>query len=238
MFHITRVIPRRIKLKLKSLLNKPDMELSLRGLRKNGFRPTRTIDVGAYKGEATRIIKRVFPETAVLMIEPRQDNNLYLKRICQDYPDCQYINTLVGAIEKEKANFFINGPYSQVVTEGRNDEKRYIQLSMTTLDKLTAQRYFLRPHFLKLDVEHYELEVLKGAKSIMNTVEVIIMEISFIQNCVTPAFYDTVKFMNEYGFCLYDICTFFYRPKNNGLWQIDAIFVKKKSPLLASDSQN
>lgn len=40
------------------------------------------------------MIKRVFPETAVLMIEPRQDNNRYLKRICTDYPDCQYFQDL------------------------------------------------------------------------------------------------------------------------------------------------
>lgn len=227
MFQIARIIPKRFKLQLKSLLAKPDMELSLQWLRRSGFSPKYAIDVGAYKGEVTRMIKYAFPETSVLMIEPCPENNLYLQKTCRHYPGCQYINALVGATEKDKVNFLKVGPYSCVPMQGSNPDNKYIQLPMTTLDNLTASTPFSKPDFLKLDVEGYELEVLKGAQSIMNSVEAILLEISVIPTGEIPVFYEVAEFMDRLGFRLYDICTFFYQPQDKALWRINTIFIRK-----------
>jgi hypothetical protein len=49
-----------------------------------------------------------------------------------------------------------------------------------------------------------------------------------------PLFHEVVAFMVEYGFHAYDISSFFWRPYDNALWQVDMIFVHKSSKLLES----
>ena len=43
-----------------------------------------------------------------------------------------------------------------------------------------------------------------------------------------------LAYMAARGFRVYDVCTFFRRPYDNALWQMDMVFVKATSPLMAS----
>ena len=49
-----------------------------------------------------------------------------------------------------------------------------------------------------------------------------------------PLFHEATQFMSERGFQVYDICTFFRRPHDGALWQVDVIFVRSSSLLVAS----
>jgi len=49
-----------------------------------------------------------------------------------------------------------------------------------------------------------------------------------------PLFHEAAQFMSERGFQMYDICSFFRRPYDGALWQVDVIFVRVSSPLVAS----
>lgn len=234
--YMPRFIPKSVKLKMKRKFKIPHMHLSLLKLKQNGFRPNWAIDVGAFVGEWTLMLKSIFPDTAALMIEPLSEKKPFLEKICKDYPDCQYVSALVGAEEKEKIPFIIRESGSHLPLHSMKENTRYVQLPLTTLDKLTSGSPFSKSNFLKLDIQGYELEALKGAKSVLETVEVIVMEISLIPIDNAPIFYDVIKFMDEQNFRLYDICTFWYRPLDGGLWQIDAFFCKKTSHLVASNN--
>jgi len=65
--------------------------------------------------------------------------------------------------------------------------------------------------------------------------EAVLMEVNLIGIYGdAPLLDETVAFMATRGFRVYDICSFMRRPYDGALWQIDAVFVRRTSPLLAS----
>ena len=55
-------------------------------------------------------------------------------------------------------------------------EKRDIKVS--TLDEILLNEIFLYPLLIKMDVQGYELEVLKGAKNLLKKTDYLLLEVS------------------------------------------------------------
>jgi hypothetical protein len=111
--------------------------------------------------------------------------------------------------------------------------------SMTTLAHVLGDRDLEQPDFLKLDVQGYEIEVLKGAEYLLEErcVEAIMMEVSLLEiNEGAPLFADVCQYMDRHSYQLYDICSFMRRPLDQALWQVDGIFVNSDSDLVSSRS--
>ena len=108
---------------------------------------------------------------------------------------------------------------------------------MRTLDSICSEAGFEKIDLLKLDVQGYELEVLRGAeRSLLNT-EVILMEVSLLGvNQGAPLVNEVLQFMAQRNFRAYDVCSFIRRPLDNALWQSDFVFVNEASHLLAKQS--
>lgn len=88
------------------------------------------------------------------------------------------------------------------------------------------------PDLLKLDVQGYELEVLKGAEQSLPHIRVILAEVNLLdihQN--VPLLAEIVSWLNERDWVAYDICGLTRRPLDRALWQADFIFVPRHSPL-------
>jgi FkbM family methyltransferase len=206
---IARIIPAHLRYKLSgSILPQDTLWWSLYNLKLNGFRPKRIIEVGAYRGGWTRACKKIFPSAAIMMIEPHISENKFLRRFCKGHPDCCYVNALVVASEKEKVPFSTSEVNlgSRVLAEPEAKKNNYIELSMTTLDSLTEETLFRKSQLFKLDVQGYELEVLKGAGTILNYVEVIIAEASLIPIISeAPLFGEVIKSLRDLDFRIYDI---------------------------------
>jgi FkbM family methyltransferase len=116
-------------------------------------------------------------------------------------------------------------------------EDARIELAMSTLDKVIEDRALHPPHMLKLDVQGFELEVLRGATRTLKAadLEVVVMEVSLIDiNVEAPLIYEVLGFMTRHHFSMYDICSFMRRPLDRALWQIDSVFVRDTSRLVAS----
>jgi FkbM family methyltransferase len=172
------------------------------------------------------------------MIEPQRDKKAELDIVAGKLPDVDYASALVGAELRDSVSFHVNDTVSSVLPEKESTAAEQTTLPMTTLDRLTEGTRFEDPGFLKLDVQGYELEVLRGAESLLSrgNVEVLLMEVSLIEiNEGAPLAADVLSFMDERGYQLYDICSFFRRPLDDALWQIDSIFVRKDSDLVASN---
>lgn len=106
---------------------------------------------------------------------------------------------------------------------------------MTTLDALVKNSIFACPDLIKLDVQGYEIEVLKGGIETLASGTGVLMEVNLIDiNKGAPLFHDAVAFMADRGFRVYDICSFGCRPYDRALWQVDVIFVNSSSPLVSS----
>jgi|GEM_PF-6087469 len=84
--------------------------------------------------------------------------------------------------------------------------------------------------FLKLDVQGYEMKILKGGGDILDRVEFILLEASLQPlNAGAPLVDEILTFMRARGFLMYDICSFSRRPPQRLLSQIDLLMVRETS---------
>lgn len=229
------LVPDSLKERVKTALGVPGVESTLINMKRIGFAPGIVIDVGAFKGAWTRVCKNVFPESHVLMVEPQALRLDDLRKVAEQLGDVELVAALVGESKREGVTFHESGSASSVLTEAENVCTTSTALSMTTLDEITEGTKFSQPDFLKLDVQGYELNVLKGAQKTLSTAEAVLMEVNLLPIYVdAPLLHDVTAFMAERDFRLYDICSFFRRPLDGALWQLDAVFLRTSSRLLAS----
>jgi FkbM family methyltransferase len=205
-------------------------------MRHLGFSPGIAIDVGAYIGDWTLGFKRIFPCARMLMVEPQPNYLDRLREMAVACPDIELAPVLLGAHQSNSVPFHLCESASSVLTEcAKSEPVTAISVPMTTLDEVTSRSIFACPDFIKLDVQGYELEVLKGGERTMCSAEAVLMEVNLLRVLEgAPLFHETTQFMSERGFQVYDICTYFRRPYDGALWQLDVIFVRTSSPLVAS----
>jgi FkbM family methyltransferase len=234
---VSALVPNRWKRQIKSaLFEAPDTEVSLRRMQRLGFNPAVAIDVGAYIGEWTRGFKRIFPTARILMVEPQPSHLDRLRAVAAAINGVELAPVLCGAQERGSVPFHVCESASSVLMESvRPTVVRAISVPMTTLDTFTANTVFAQPNFIKLDVQGYELEVLRGGERALASAEAVLMEVNLLGILDgVPLFHEVTQFMSERGFQVYDICTFFRRPYDGALWQLDVIFVRSSSPMVAS----
>ena len=104
--------------------------------------------------------------------------------------------------------------------------------TIRTLDALTGA--LDGPALLKIDAQGYELEILKGSGRCLPSIDAILLEVAVIEiNEGAPLLHDVVAFMRERDFVACDLLEIHRRPLDRALSQIDLMFVRQNSPLLA-----
>lgn len=212
----------------------PSEESSFRVLLKKGFRPSHCIDVGAFEGNWALSFSRVFPNCSVLMVEPQENKVAYLqgKALEQLPKGTRYVTALLGADDNTEVEFITMGTGSSVFEEISSFPRTRAQRTLTKLDTLLFDfPEFSRAGVLKLDAQGYELEILKGAELLLESVDVIIMEVSVIPyNINAPLHAEVVHVLEKYNFRMFDYCSQM-RNESGVLSQMDVMFIRSGSDL-------
>jgi FkbM family methyltransferase len=205
-------------------------------LKENGFVPSVVVDIGANRGNWTLEVARVFPSSTFILIDADPANAADLMAVCQSVPRSTFHSTLLGGDTRGDIPFFQMGTGSSVMPELTSADRKEIKLAMTTLDALIGG-YMSSPGLIKLDVQGYELEVLRGAEHCLKSAEVVMLECSLLEyNEGAPLFAEVVDFMKDRGFLVYDICGAMRR-RDGVLFQADIVFVRENSSLRKSFRQ-
>jgi FkbM family methyltransferase len=233
---ISPLLPERWKRYIKAeLFQVPETESSLRRMKRLGFNPLVAIDVGGYVGDWTRSFKQVFPESRVLMIEPQASKTAVLAKVAAELPNVEVTSALLGSRVEANVGFRESEMASSVLEESENRRPPTTYLPMTTLDAITEGTPFTKPNFIKLDVQGYEIEVLRGGGRTLESAEAVLMEVNLLGlHEGVPLFHESAEYMGKQGFQVYDLCSLIRRPYDGALWQADVIFVRSCSPLLSS----
>ncbi len=235
-----RLLPRSVKEAAKKEIitrfNVPSMDWSLENMRRLGFRPRGVLDIGAYLGEWTEATRKIFPDASYLMLEAQADKREALEKVKAQHPaSVHYRIALLGPENREQVEFnqYQSAPTgSSMLADHGNSPARRVVCRMETLDSILAAEKFLFPELIKIDVQGYELEVLKGAPRALASAQAIAMEVSLMELYRgNPLMHEVIAFMYERGFQAYDVPTLMRRPSDQALWQIDIIFVKATSAL-------
>jgi FkbM family methyltransferase len=231
---VKRLCPPPLKQKIKLACGAPDTAACLAAMKRRGFHPKVAIDVGAYAGEWTLSLRQLFSDTRILMVEPQAARRERLQALAQGHETVEFAPVLLGPAAANRVTFYQAETGSSVLRDPGNNSAQSTAMEMTTLDAAVRATPFERADFLKLDVQGYELEVLKGAEQVLPSVEAVMMEVNLIAIYQgAPLADEAVAFMAARGFRVYDVCTFFRRPHDFALWQIDMVFVRATSPLMA-----
>lgn len=108
--------------------------------------------------------------------------------------------------------------------------------AIVTIDELLYERQSFVPELVKLDIQGFELEALKGATSAFGATQNFIIE-TFLFHFMKhmPLTLDCIKFMAERGYDLYDVTDYLRRPLDGALPQIDLGFALREGSLRSSD---
>jgi len=192
-------------------------------------------DVGANVGEFTECVLAFQPWAIVHAFEPISEVFEVLQRKFKDYPGIFCRNVALGRERGEQAiNVSSYAQASSFLENGRVLNDRVYGIDFTpvkteTVRVKTAAGYARASgvdciKLLKLDVQGYELEVLKGTEPILDRIEFIYTEVQFQELYKNgPMFDEVYEFLNRRGFELLRMTSF--RADDDGrLMECDMIF--------------
>jgi FkbM family methyltransferase len=195
-------------------------------LQRQGLRVKTLIDVGAFEGEWTLGMRLVFPDATCFCVEPLHEKANIL-RAKFSAADVTIFEHLVGAQNASAIPFYVLESGSSALPElsGNHDAPRL--LDMTTLDALFSAGNIERPCLLKLDVQGFELEVLKGAGHLLTSVDLIQLELSWLNyNEQAPLVGDVLPVLQQLGFVPFDMPGLHRRADSWALIQCDMVFCR------------
>jgi FkbM family methyltransferase len=200
-----------------------------------GFRPRTVIDVGV--ATKTEELYQAFQDADILLVEPLAEFEPFLRDICRSYK-AQYVLAAAGenpgsAIINVHPDKFGSSLLKEFEGPGVDGVPR--EIPVVTVDELCASRNLAGPFLMKVDVQGAELQVLAGATHTLQQTEVVILEVTLFGTLLGgPQLAETVARMKQYGFAVYDIFGFNYRPLDNALCQVDMVFVQEAGPFRQS----
>jgi FkbM family methyltransferase len=219
------------------------MDYLLEDLKQRGLDCQTIMDVGANITAWSRMAKKIFPAANFCLIEPQIEMKESLEEFCKEFKNSVYF--LAGAGSKKDVltltvtddtlgSSFLPEPETHLRESGKQRE-----IQIITIDDLIDSSGIKLPDLMKLDIQGFELEALKGATKTFGHTEVYILEvslISFFNMPGAPLFADVINFMMERDYVVYDFPGFYRRPLDGALGQCDICFVKKNGFLRKENS--
>ncbi len=199
---------------------------ALRRILATGWHVYEVIDVGAARGEWTTECRRLLPEARYLLIDPLPENAPLLEQMVAGDGKLAYWQGAVGSVDGHLA-IRSHGDQSSVLMAA-DEEFRGAELlvELRTLDSFLDSGHVRRPNLVKLDVQGYELEVLRGATRVLQAAGAVLVELSFRRLYVDqPLAHEVIGLLADHGFRIADICTYSQRARDGALLQADVLFV-------------
>jgi FkbM family methyltransferase len=236
---ITRVI-RMFDLEIHRASHSDPMERFLRFLANKGFRPKCVLDVGANRTTWSAMASKIFPTAKFVLIEPQQEMKGALEAFCASHQSSRYVMAGAGAKPGELVQTIWEDRQGSSFLAPVEDEKSPLRekrkTPIVTIDSIFAQQDPL-PELVKLDIQGFELEALKGANCLFGFTECFILEVSlFAYMPGLPEFGEVIEFMRQRHYVVYDLCGSCPRPHDGALGQMDLAFVKAKGKFRASNA--
>jgi FkbM family methyltransferase len=204
-------------------------------LRAKGFRPRVVLDIGAAKGVWSERAAGLFPEATFYLFDPLEESEPSLRALAGRDPRFHYFLMALG---RERATLAINvardPEASSLLDFPSQDQAVRRMVPVETVDGLLASGRIPSPDLVKLDVQGFELEVLKGGSALFDAARVFVVEVSlfeFMPGC--PLAHEVIAYFGQRGHRLFDVAGMLRRPFQDDLGQMDLVFVRHDSPLVA-----
>jgi FkbM family methyltransferase len=192
------------------------------------------IDGGANTGQYARRIRGIFKGN-LLCIEPIKDN--FNRLLIENKNDSKFYaaNVAVGPADAVKKFYVSNSdgmsssiykPKKHLIIYPEVTFEKIATVKMTRIDSMELAKKS-ESIYLKLDLQGYELPALKGATKLFKTINIIEIEISFIEGMYEneASYLEMLNFLNKSGYHLYSISDF-RRTRNGQIVYADLLFTR------------
>jgi FkbM family methyltransferase len=141
-------------------------------------------DVGANKGQSVNFFKKLYPQSKIFAFEPSEKTFNSLKEFVQDksYQDVYIFQVGMGEIQgtmifyesglDETSTFVLPNQDSRylriknrILFQNNEEAFNAVNVEVITFDNFAEKNKILYVDVLKIDVEGFELEVLRGARN-------------------------------------------------------------------------
>lgn len=209
--------------------------------------PKLIFDIGANIGGVSQIFLETFPSANICAFEPCQNTFKDLKKNLASENSRVQFYPFGFAAEAGSANLNITSSHGANSILAVNEDYQKCNpgisevnsepISLRQMDEFVASEKITKIDLVKIDVEGFEAEVLKGGRSTFtNIVSTVIMELSFCRHGFdSPNWLQLLNTMHEFGFDLitvFDLHHTDIEKVGYRLVQMDAVFVRSGSVLL------
>lgn len=171
--------------------------------------------------------RRIFPDATYLLIEPLPEYFAGLEDLARRTSTVQVWSGAVGATDGTATIRRHGDQSSMLVATDVEFHGIELEVGLRTLDSLITTEKLRGPELVKLDVQGFELEVFRGAASVLDNAEVLLVELSFRRLYAgQPLAHEVIAFLAQHGFRIVDVCTYSQRARDAALLQSDFLFVK------------
>lgn len=160
------------------------LDLKKQGLRDNAV----FVDVGANVGQTVFEILETLPGAQILSFEPIAETFSTLQKRTRRLPGVRCFPVALGAGCKtievcKRENSVLNSLTPTTITEPKNNGSAVEAVAVETLDRVCRMENVTTVDVLKTDTEGYDLEVLKGAESLLQggMVRFVYTEVTFCE---------------------------------------------------------
>ncbi len=203
------------------------------------FKIDLVLDVGANAGQSAKKIFASGYKGRIISFEPVPGPFKKLKSKAAKNPQWSVIQAAIGEMDGEIEIYVAENLESSSILpmlprhkEAAPDSKEIgvIKTPLLRLDSLKEEGKIGNQDciFLKIDVQGFELQVIKGSLEILNQVHVIQLEMSLVPLYEgSPLFEEVLSTLKQYGFSLFSLIPGFSDPDTGQLLQMDGIFIQE-----------
>lgn len=209
------------------------MFIRLEQLKNLGYTPSTILDIGAYKGEWTQSMLKIYPNSEYYLFEANNQEKLdsYSNNHVHVYKNI-ILNEKVEEVDWYQTSY-TGDSFFKENTLYYKDVKPIKRITIDLNSFLEKEKINLvnEDIFVKIDCQGAEIPILKGCTKILPFTSFILIEMPFFgcYNSNTPNFLEHIRYMDSIGFIPYDIPSILYA--NNFAMQLDMLFIKKDHKL-------
>ncbi|MEM9500346.1 MAG: FkbM family methyltransferase [Pseudomonadota bacterium] len=212
-----------------------DMESTLGWLAKRDHGIASILDLGAAKGDWSRMALDLFPKTRIVGVDPLKEREPYLKRLKSENDRYDYVLAVAGEDDGSTAELAVTDDLDGSSVHGREGEMRLVPVH--SVDAIAEMKGLRGPYFLKFDTHGFEMPILKSAEKVLVETRFVVMEAyNFRHTPETLLFHEIIAYMATQGFRVSHLVDVMNRPSDGALWQVDLMFARDDDPVFASNA--
>ena len=151
--------------------------------------PRTVVDVGANRGQFTLLARQLFPAANVFAFEPLTAPGEVFQRLFSDDQAVRLFRVAVGdTAGSAQMNVTARDDSSSLLAPGAlqsdifgTDQLATQTISVRRLADVLEPSSLVGPAIMKIDVQGFELEVLRGSSELLDLFEVILVECSYVE---------------------------------------------------------